>query len=353
MKQTRVVTTFEVTTVPKDGADGKDGKKGARMRMRDWATDTDYLSGSDGEEWYDVVDYSDMLYLCLTSHRSGTTTPQEDVANHGGNWEAATEWVFIATKLLLAERIKSDMIDTSDLVAKRIYTDTKVEEDGTANYAHIEMSGSEMKVFNPEGLMNIRFGVNEDGYAVMEYYDNDGRKLYDLGPNGITDIPVSEESWTELWYEKLGDSEQEVLEARNYKKKYYNSANKVYKYHSKVVAGVVNDADNNGRLFIRKSVADTNILEDGIYRVAPSSTAGQNVFPMVNDAVVEDALLAGKTELDEMDLSGLSLYNETVKVRNPVYFEILYRCSDGFMAQTDTVAYWNGKPTNSESDIVV
>jgi len=274
----------------------------------------------------------------------------------------AEEWVFIATKLLLAERIKSEMIDTDDLVAKRIYTDSigvvldengdpVEDEDGNVvtNYAHIEMVGSEMKVFNPAGLMNIRFGVNEDGYAVLEYYNNDGRKLYDLGPEGITKIPVSEESWTELWYEKLGDSIPEVLEHTYYMRKLFNTANKVYRYHSKIVAGVVDDEENNGRLFTSKAVSDGYVLEDGIYRIAPSSTSGNNVFMSIDSSVIEAAVLEGKAELDSTDLPGLSSYNASVKARNPVYAEQLYRCEGGFMASSGVTAYWNGKPVASES----
>lgn len=364
-------TTVSVSRDGKDGADGKQGNKGytgARMRMRTWSKDDDYLQGKDDEEWYDVVEYEypetgeTLLYLCVRSHGATEITPQEDVANNLGNWEVAQEWAFVATKLLLAERIKSDMIDTDDLVAKRIYTDpvgVVKDEDGNpvkdeegnevTDYAHIEMVGSEMKVFNQLGLMNIRFGVNEDGYAVLEYYDNDGRKLYDLGPEGITKIPVSEASWTELWYEKLGDSISEVLEARDYKRKTYNFANKVYRYHSKIVAGVVDDEENNGRLFASKALNDTYVLEDGIYRIAPSSSAGNNVFMSINPDVVEQAILVGLTELTSEQLPGMDSANELVLVMNPVYAEQLYRCEGGFMASSGITAYWNGKPVVSEA----
>lgn len=365
-------TSVSVSRDGKDGADGKNGSKGysgAKMRMRDWEPWTDYMSGADGEEWYDVVKYKDVLYLCTYSHNSETTTPQEHVANHTGRWEDAKEWAFIATKLLLAERIKSDMIDTDDLVAKRIYTtppqeeeetETASEEEKPQNMAHIEIEGSEMKVFNPLGLMNIRFGVTtrkktvdgeevDEWYSVLEYYDNDGRKLYDLGPEGITTIPVNEESWTELWYEKLGHSISEVLENKDYTRKLFNAANKVYKYHSKIVAGVVDDEENNGRLFTTKALNDEYVLEDGIYRIAPSSTSGNNVFMSIDSRVIEDAVLEGKAELDATDLPGLSSYNERVMVRNPVYAEQLYRCEGGFMASSGTTAYWNGKPVASEA----
>lgn len=42
-----------------------------------------------------------------------------------------------------------------------------------------------MSVFGTMGVCNIKFGVNDDGMAVLSYYDNNGLKLYDLGPGGI------------------------------------------------------------------------------------------------------------------------------------------------------------------------
>lgn len=53
-----------------------------------------------------------------------------------------------------------------------------------------------MKVFNPDGNCNIQFGVNDDGYAVLSYYDNSGRKLYDLGPDGLDAKSQSDASLT-------------------------------------------------------------------------------------------------------------------------------------------------------------
>lgn len=361
-------TSVSVSRDGKDGTDGKNGEKGdkgytgARVRTVDWVPNEEYLSGTDGEEWLDIARYESVLYRCMITHSGRTSTPREDVANKTGHWAATQKEKFIATELMLSERIKSEMIDTDDLVAKRIYTDpigVVLDENGdpvedeegneVTNYAHIEITGSEMKVFNQLGLMNIRFGVNEDGYAVLEYYDNDGRKLYDLGPEGITMIPVSEESWTELWYEKLGDSISEVLENKDYTRKLFDAANKVYKYHSKIVAGVVDDEENNGRLFASKALNDEYVLEDGIYRIAPSSISGNNVFMSIDSRVIEAAVLEGKTELDSTDLPGLSSYNERVMAQNPVYAEQLYRCEGGFIASSGITAYWNGKPVVSEA----
>lgn len=89
------------------------GKQGAKMRMRTWSSDTEYLSGADGEEFYDVVVYNDKLYLCTKTHtsESGTNDPVTSINGYLGFWESAQEWTFVATKLLLAEKIKASQID--------------------------------------------------------------------------------------------------------------------------------------------------------------------------------------------------------------------------------------------------
>ena len=117
-KKQIVASTFNVTAAPGDGAKGD---RGARMRQTNWAEGKQYLSGDDGEVWYDVVLYKDLLYLCLKSHTSSTSNnPQTSVANQLGYWEKAIDWVFIATKLLLSEKIKSEYIDADDLVVKNV-----------------------------------------------------------------------------------------------------------------------------------------------------------------------------------------------------------------------------------------
>ena len=43
---------------------------------------------------------------------------------------------------------------------------------------------------------NIEFGVNDEGLAVMRYYDNDGTLLYDLGPSGISSVRRDNDTWS-------------------------------------------------------------------------------------------------------------------------------------------------------------
>lgn len=117
-KKQIVASAFNVTAAPDDGAKGD---RGARMRQTNWAEGKEYLSGADGELWYDVVLYKDMLYLCLKSHTSSSANnPQTSVAGQSGYWEKAVDWIFVATKLLLSEKIRSEYIDVDDLVVKHV-----------------------------------------------------------------------------------------------------------------------------------------------------------------------------------------------------------------------------------------
>lgn len=104
------------------------GKQGAKMRMRTWTADTEYLSGADGEEFYDVVVYNDKLYLCTKTHtsESGTNDPVTSINGYLGFWESAQEWTFVATKLLLAEKIKASLIDADGIKAKNVDIEGKI-----------------------------------------------------------------------------------------------------------------------------------------------------------------------------------------------------------------------------------
>lgn len=101
-----------------DGAPGQKGGKGAKMRSRVWAAGQQCCQGTGDEPFYDVSLYNDKLYLCIRSHTaSSSNNPQKSVSEHLGYWEIAQDWVFIATKLMLAEKIRADQIDADGMAA--------------------------------------------------------------------------------------------------------------------------------------------------------------------------------------------------------------------------------------------
>lgn len=148
--------TSEVRFVKK----GAQGNKGAKLRMTDWAVGQQCLEGKEGEEWYDVKVYNSKLYLCIKSHTSSTANnPQTSVADNLGYWALATDWEFVATKLLLAEKIKADQIDADGLTAKNVDISGKITAtSGTIGGFNI----SEEYLGNIEGLKDGECGLRMD-----------------------------------------------------------------------------------------------------------------------------------------------------------------------------------------------
>ncbi len=62
-------------------------------------------------------------------------------------------------------------------------------------FGSVSISGGEIGVMNPQGKTNIRFGLTSDGFMVLQYYDNDGNLLYDLGPSGLTQSAIVGQKW--------------------------------------------------------------------------------------------------------------------------------------------------------------
>lgn len=62
-------------------------------------------------------------------------------------------------------------------------------------FGSVSISGGEIGVTNPQGKTNMRFGLTSDGFMVLQYYDNDGNLLYDLGPSGLTQSAIVGQKW--------------------------------------------------------------------------------------------------------------------------------------------------------------
>lgn len=62
-------------------------------------------------------------------------------------------------------------------------------------FGSVSINGGEIGVMNPQGKTNMRFGLTSDGFMVLQYYDNDGNLLYDLGPSGLTQSAIMGQKW--------------------------------------------------------------------------------------------------------------------------------------------------------------
>lgn len=156
--------------------------------------------------------------------------------------------------------------------------DTSVD---ASNKAKVQISGSTMNVFGATGIMNIQFGVDDEGYAVLKYYDNDGFLLYDLGPHGIRTLDISSEGFD---YDDFYEVTQEGANDTS------DTLVTLGRYHPKKIATVVsagsiagnNDeiaAEASGKWFktttygaiistiVDNGALDTSILANGTYRL--------------------------------------------------------------------------------------
>lgn len=174
----------------------------------------------------------------------------------------------------------ANTVVSNTLSVTRLETQPDTSVDAT-NKAKVQISGSTMNVFGATGIMNIQFGVDDEGYAVLKYYDNDGFLLYDLGPHGIRTLDISSEGFDYYDFYKVA---QEGANDTS------DTLVTLGKYHPKKIATVVsagsiagnNDAiaaEASGKWFttttygaiistiVDNGALDTSILANGTYRL--------------------------------------------------------------------------------------
>ena len=148
-----------------------------------------------------------VLIRCIQGGKAWVTMPKLEVGATPTDWiDSANGYVEdsgIAAKLLRTGiDIEQDkIVFTSDNAVFRDNSGQEVAafKDGGINADLVKVSqmetkaegGATIKIHNgllevagTIGKTNIRFGVNENGMAVMQYLDNAGNILYDLGPGG-------------------------------------------------------------------------------------------------------------------------------------------------------------------------
>lgn len=124
----------------------------------------------------------------------------------------------------------ADGLNTSLVKAERLETE--------GAEAAVKIEGGMIAVLGRAGVPNIKFGVNSDGYAVMQYFDNAGNMLYDLGPAGLAKIKTQAASMTFTeWIDVRGAN----LAAPYIKKKTYTSSKGSYSLDFNVASSEAND----------------------------------------------------------------------------------------------------------------
>lgn len=163
-------TTEFTITHANDGEQGERGLTGASPRMRGvWDKSiSDYIWNN---QWRDIVFVSvNGVNQQYAVKAEGTVPANVNPTTEAGKsyWESAQQFKFIATDLLLADKIKADMIDTDDLICKNIRTST---------------SGNRIEIF-PNGDNTMLKGIDSNGRLVLEVgFFNDS-----LGINPVVNI---------------------------------------------------------------------------------------------------------------------------------------------------------------------
>ena len=97
----------------------------------------------------------------------------------GGTPVAMFENGMLNSKLINADKIMARQLDTTGSNGQRVSI-----EDGL------------MQIFGKNGACNIKFGVNDNGEAILSYYDKNGKWLYDLGPNKLDGSQITSSTVT-------------------------------------------------------------------------------------------------------------------------------------------------------------
>ena len=321
-KQVRVVGSFEVCSLEQ----GPQGERGPMERVRKWEPGKYYTAGGAGENYGDIVyeEGSNIPYECVVSHTSSADAPPSVLSTHTNPaqryWRAGEHRYMLATDLMLSRLIVASEIDVESLIAQKIET---------TGDAKVRIQNGLIEVFGAinQAEPNIRFGVNENGYAVLQYFDNDGKFLYDLGPQGLSKIDVREEKWLTYRRKYLGLDEATVIQGTDWKNTLYTAGTNVYKYVSKVVSGLNYDLDNDGKYFTIQSTAGEKL--NGWYCPVGSNGSGTDnsvgmvpSYEYVRDTSIYQPAVTNKAG-HSIYFKNLEYYQNGVLIRiQPVYWAV-------------------------------
>ena len=139
---------------------------------------------------------------------------------------------------------------TGNFIVKKLLTN------GGETGVYVEIRDGVMNVFGSSGVANWRFGVDDDGNAILSYYDNTGTKVYDLGPEGLTKINNTSEAF--------------IPDSTNHQLKTIGASDNV----DTVIRGVLSSYTMLAEMFKQSNTANTYYR----YRAKKTVTDGTTVY---------------------------------------------------------------------------
>ena len=120
-----------------------------------------------------IIDYLQVRQLVITDN------DQPYGAFGGGNdwplWFGGIDWL---NSVFRVNR-------QGHLFSKKLVAFGTQAADGTPNGTRVEIANGVAKFYGSQSHPNITLGTDTNGCAILEFYDQAGNKMYDLGPNGL------------------------------------------------------------------------------------------------------------------------------------------------------------------------
>ena len=310
-----------IAEIPEKGEKGEDGKDGAKgdkgdqgkqglqgciYRQTEWVSGAEYhndINETFEVRYIDIVTVTDSsgnfsVYQCKTSHTSSSSNKP----SNSTYWVEMNNMQPVYTPLLVAENAVMRFGQANEILVTgsgnkvtagisgsdkgdkaRFWAGAELPDDApfiandqgvvTATKFRTGKKGVRLEANN--GLIsvfgnlakNIEFGVNDEGMAVLRYYDNDGTLLYDLGPTGIKNVDRNVNRWVTVRLTGAGTSVDEVFGANwnKVKNPIYTTGTNVYQFLSGFIGGVYTDPASDRRFFKSKSASTTNYIDNGWY----------------------------------------------------------------------------------------
>ena len=126
---------------------------------------------------------------------AGIEITSEKVKLYGDKIEFAQTESGTAFAMFKDGMLDARLINAAKIIAERLETSGNTGQ-------RVAIEDGLMQIFGTNGVCNIKFGVNDNGEAILSYYDKNGKWLYDLGPNKLDGSQITSSAVTIKEYVK-------------------------------------------------------------------------------------------------------------------------------------------------------